>query len=64
MGTKPWRLMTLERALTGRPATVDAFVSAVGNAAEGARPLMHNAYRPALLPRAPIRAFTVLRESR
>ncbi|GAA2077273.1 FAD binding domain-containing protein [Actinomadura alba] len=64
VGTKPWRLTTVERALAGRPATAETFESAVGNAADGARPLAHNAFKPALLRRTLIRALTVLQERR
>lgn len=62
VGTTPWRLVTVERALAGRPATAETFESAVGNAADGARPLAHNAFKPALLRRTLVRALTVLQE--
>ncbi|GAA0991450.1 xanthine dehydrogenase family protein subunit M [Acrocarpospora macrocephala] len=64
VGTRPWRLTEVERALTGRPATPDTFESAVGGAADGARPLAHNAFKPALLRRTLVRALTVLQERR
>ncbi|RIV39202.1 FAD binding domain-containing protein [Micromonospora radicis] len=64
VGTKPWRLPAVERALTGRPATPDVFESAVRTAADGARPLPHNGFKPALLRRTLVRALTVLAESR
>ncbi|MFF5114066.1 FAD binding domain-containing protein [Streptosporangium sp. NPDC000509] len=64
VGTRPWRLTTVEQALTGRPATAETFESAVANAADGARPLTHNAFKPALLRRTLVRALTVLRERR
>ncbi|MFD0746631.1 FAD binding domain-containing protein [Phytohabitans flavus] len=62
VGTKPWRLTSVERALAGRPANADTFESAVGNAADGARPLTHNAFKPALLRRTLIRALITLQE--
>ncbi|MEO3855482.1 xanthine dehydrogenase family protein subunit M [Acrocarpospora sp. B8E8] len=64
VGTKPWRLTTVEQALNGRPATADTFEAAVANAADGARPLTHNAFKPALLRRTLVRALTVLQERR
>ncbi|WP_434444357.1 FAD binding domain-containing protein [Lentzea sp. E54] len=62
VGTTPWRLTTVERALAGRPATTETFESAVATAADGARPLAHNAFKPALLRRTLVRALTVLQE--
>jgi xanthine dehydrogenase YagS FAD-binding subunit len=62
VGTTPWRLTTVEQALAGRPATAETFESAVRDAADGARPLAHNAFKPALLRRTLVRALTVLQE--
>jgi xanthine dehydrogenase YagS FAD-binding subunit len=64
VGTVPWRLTAVEQALTGRPATAETFEAAVGNAADGARPLSHNGFKPALLRRTLIRALTELGERR
>jgi xanthine dehydrogenase YagS FAD-binding subunit len=64
MATKPWRLTSVERMLTDRPATAATFESAVSNAAEGARLLTHNKFKAALLRRTLIRAFTTLSERR
>ncbi|MFF3853867.1 FAD binding domain-containing protein [Micromonospora sp. NPDC002575] len=64
VGTRPWRLPAVERALAGRPATADTFEEAVRTAADGALPLSHNAFKPALLRQTLIRALTVLAESR
>ncbi|UCM89762.1 FAD binding domain-containing protein [Streptomyces marincola] len=64
VGTKPWRLTAVERALKGRPATADTFEAAVAGAADGARTLAHNAFKPALLRRTLVRALTDLRERR
>jgi xanthine dehydrogenase YagS FAD-binding subunit len=57
MGTKPWRLPAVEQALAGRPATQDTYEAAVTHAADGARPLPHNRFKPALLRRTLIRAL-------
>jgi xanthine dehydrogenase YagS FAD-binding subunit len=64
MATRPWRLTSVERALTGRRATAETFEAAVRDAAQGARTLQHNAFKPALLRRTLIRALTVLSEGR
>jgi xanthine dehydrogenase YagS FAD-binding subunit len=63
VGTRPWRLPTVERALTGRPATPATFEAAVTRAADGAEPREHNAFKPALLRRTLVRALTELQES-
>ncbi|GIG87714.1 FAD binding domain-containing protein [Plantactinospora endophytica] len=62
VGTKPWRLPAVERALTGRPMRLDTFESAVAHAADGARPLAHNRFKPALLRRTIVRALTGLED--
>jgi xanthine dehydrogenase YagS FAD-binding subunit len=64
VGTRPWRLPAVERALTGRPATSATFEAAVVRAADGAQPREHNAFKPALLRRTLVRALTELQESR
>ncbi|MFH9044862.1 FAD binding domain-containing protein [Streptomyces sp. NPDC017966] len=64
VGTRPWRLTGVERALTRRPATPATFEAAVTRAADGARPREHNAFKPALLRRTLVRALTELRERR
>jgi xanthine dehydrogenase YagS FAD-binding subunit len=63
VGTRPWRLPAVERALTGRPATSATFEAAVTRAADGAEPREHNAFKPALLRRTLVRALTELQES-
>ena len=63
VGTRPWRLPAVERALTGRPATSDTFEAAVAHAADGAEPREHNAFKPALLRRTIVRALTELMAS-
>ncbi|KXK59752.1 FAD-binding molybdopterin dehydrogenase [Micromonospora rosaria] len=64
VGTRPWRLPAVENALAGRRATADVFEAAVRTAADGARTLPHNGFKPALLRRTLVRALTVLMESR
>jgi xanthine dehydrogenase YagS FAD-binding subunit len=64
VGTRPWRLPTVEQALTGRPATTATFEAAVAHAADGARTRTHNAYKPALLRRTVLRALITLTGSR
>ncbi|GAA3779613.1 xanthine dehydrogenase family protein subunit M [Plantactinospora mayteni] len=64
VGTTPWPLPAVERALAGQPATADTFEAAVSTAADGARPLSQNAFKRELLRRTLVRAFTVLAESR
>ncbi|MEV8116831.1 xanthine dehydrogenase family protein subunit M [Streptomyces xiamenensis] len=64
VGTRPWRLTAVERALTGRPATSATFEAAVASAADGARPREHNRFKPALLRRTLVRALTELQENR
>lgn len=63
VGTRPWRLPAVERALTGRPATPATFEAAVTRAADGAEPRAHNAFKPALLRRTLVRALTELQGS-
>jgi xanthine dehydrogenase YagS FAD-binding subunit len=64
VGTRPWRLTAVERALTGRPATADTFAAAVAGAADGARQLTHNTFKPALLRQTLNRALVTLGERR
>ncbi|MBF8185700.1 xanthine dehydrogenase family protein subunit M [Nonomuraea sp. K274] len=60
VGTRPWRLPAVERALIGRRMTEEAFESATAGAAEGARPLAHNGFKPSLLRRTIVRALMKL----
>ncbi len=60
MGTKPWRLTNVEKALAGRRAGEAAFEAAVENAADGARTRALNGFKPALLRRTLVRALTAL----
>ena len=57
VGTKPWRLRTVEEALKGGVATERTFADAAESAVDGARPLRHNAFKTSLLKRAIVRAL-------
>jgi xanthine dehydrogenase YagS FAD-binding subunit len=58
VGTVPWRLPAVERALCGRPLTQDAFSAAARSAADGAKPLAHNGFKVTLVQRTIVRALT------
>ncbi|KAB8196126.1 xanthine dehydrogenase family protein subunit M [Nonomuraea phyllanthi] len=60
VGTRPWRLPAVEEALRGRPMRTETFEAAVAHAADGARPLARNAFKPALLRRTIVRALVHL----
>ncbi|AXB41750.1 FAD binding domain-containing protein [Amycolatopsis albispora] len=62
VGTVPWRLPAVEEALRGAPVTTEAFEAAASVAADGARPLSGNAFKPALLRRTIVRALRELTE--
>jgi xanthine dehydrogenase YagS FAD-binding subunit len=64
VGSRPWRLPAVEQALVGRPATAQTYEAAAARATDGARPLTHNAFKPALLRRTLVRALTGLGEVR
>ncbi|TQM36956.1 FAD binding domain-containing protein [Pseudonocardia cypriaca] len=64
VGSRPWRLPAVEQALVGRPATAETYEAAAARATDGARPLTHNAFKPALLRRTLVRALTGLGEIR
>jgi xanthine dehydrogenase YagS FAD-binding subunit len=51
VGTIPWRLRASEAALAGRRCDDAALQDAAKRAADGARPLAHNAYKVDLLTR-------------
>ncbi|WP_234816258.1 FAD binding domain-containing protein [Mycolicibacterium agri] len=51
VGTVPWRLPAVERALAGRPATPDVIRAAADVASDGARPLSENGFKVDLLKR-------------
>ncbi|AKS30670.1 FAD binding domain-containing protein [Mycolicibacterium goodii] len=60
VGTVPWRLPAVERALAGRPATTDAIRAAADQAAEGARPLSENGFKVDLLKRTVARQLETI----
>ncbi|MEV0614754.1 xanthine dehydrogenase family protein subunit M [Nonomuraea sp. NPDC050404] len=60
VGTRPWRLPSVERELEGRPMNQATFEAAVRHAADGARPLAHNRFKAALLRRTIVRALVRL----
>ncbi|WP_439357054.1 FAD binding domain-containing protein [Bradyrhizobium sp. DASA03007] len=62
VGTKPWRMRSCEAALIGKPPQHEAFSAAAALSTEGARPLAHNAYKVALLPRTITRALAMAGE--
>lgn len=62
VATVPWRLPSVEAALRGAPLILTAFQDAAALAAEGARPLSENAFKPSLLRRTIIRALLELTE--
>ncbi|SEP08050.1 FAD binding domain-containing protein [Amycolatopsis saalfeldensis] len=62
VATVPWRLPGVEAALRGAPVTQEAFEAAAAVAAEGARPLSANGFKPSLLRRTIVRALLELTE--
>ncbi len=51
VGTVPWRLPAVERALIGRPAGPDLWRDAASHAADGAKPLSENGFKVELVRR-------------
>lgn len=51
VATVPWRLPTVERALSGRPPSAELFRSAAAHAADGAKPLSGNGFKVELVKR-------------
>lgn len=62
VGTVPWRLPAVEEALRGAELTEEAFAAAAAVAAEGAKPLSGNVFKPSLLKRTIVRALLELTE--
>jgi xanthine dehydrogenase YagS FAD-binding subunit len=60
VATKPWRLPAVEARLRGRPMSQRAFEAAARSAADGARPLAHNAFKVTLAQRTVLRALMSL----
>ncbi|MET0233615.1 MAG: xanthine dehydrogenase family protein subunit M [Kibdelosporangium sp.] len=57
VATTPWRLTAVEAALRGAPANAEAFEAAASVAADGAKPLAENSFKPSLLKRTVVRAL-------
>jgi xanthine dehydrogenase YagS FAD-binding subunit len=51
VGTVPWRLPAVEKALIGRPAGPDLWRDAASHAADGAKPLSENGFKVELVKR-------------
>ncbi|MFC4563314.1 FAD binding domain-containing protein [Nocardiopsis mangrovi] len=62
VASRPWRARAAERALTGRPATPDAFAAAADAELSAARPLTGNAYKVALMRNLIVAVLTELAE--
>ncbi|MDN3356684.1 xanthine dehydrogenase family protein subunit M [Actinomadura sp. DC4] len=62
VASRPWRARTAERALTGGPATAEAFTAAADAELAAARPLAHNAYKVALIRNLVVATLTELTE--
>jgi xanthine dehydrogenase YagS FAD-binding subunit len=62
VATVPWRLVEVEAALRGAPASLASFEDAASVAAEGARPLSANGFKVSLLKRTVVRALLELTE--
>jgi xanthine dehydrogenase YagS FAD-binding subunit len=62
VGTRPWRLRACEAALVGRKPDRQTFEEAAQLATEDVRPLHHNAFKVALLPRTIVRALEMAGE--
>jgi xanthine dehydrogenase YagS FAD-binding subunit len=51
VGTVPWRLPAVERALVGRTAGADVWHDAASHSADGAKPLSENGFKVELVKR-------------
>ncbi|WP_405607173.1 FAD binding domain-containing protein [Streptomyces sp. NBC_00076] len=60
VGTVPWKLPEVERALIGRRPSDALWTAAAEKAADGARPLTHNRFKVALLRRAVERQLRIV----
>ncbi|WP_371575496.1 xanthine dehydrogenase family protein subunit M [Streptomyces sp. NBC_01314] len=60
VGTVPWKLPEVERALIGRRPSDALWTAAAEKAAEGARPLTHNRFKVALLRRTVERQLRIV----
>ncbi len=64
VGTRPWRLPSVEAALRGKRADQRVFEDASRSAVDGARPLAHNGFKVALVQRTIVRALMSLAVTR
>jgi xanthine dehydrogenase YagS FAD-binding subunit len=62
VGTRPWRMRVVEKALVGKAPDRQVFEAAAQLAIEGARPLSGNYYKLELLPRTIVRALEMTGE--
>ena len=60
VGTVPWRLSAVEKAVTGRPATQETWHTAAARAADGAKPLSENGFKVELIKRTVERQLTTV----
>jgi xanthine dehydrogenase YagS FAD-binding subunit len=60
VGTVPWRLPEVERAIVGRPPSPELWRSAAALAADGAKPLSDNGFKVELLKRTVERQLTIV----
>ena len=60
VGTVPWKLAEVERRLVGERPSAALWTSAASHAADGARPLRHNAFKVELLKRTVERQLRVV----
>lgn len=62
VGTVPWRMHAVERALIGQLPRPQVFASAAAAAADGAQPLSHNAFKVDLITRTITRQLGAVAE--
>lgn len=60
VGTVPWRLRAVENALIGRRPAAETWEAAAEHAADGAKPLAHNAFKVELLRRTIVRQLETI----
>jgi xanthine dehydrogenase YagS FAD-binding subunit len=60
VGTVPWKLTAVERYLAGKTPSAQLWSDAAARAADGARPLAHNAFKVELLKRTVERQLRVV----
>jgi xanthine dehydrogenase YagS FAD-binding subunit len=60
IGTRPWRSLEAEHAITGKPATEATFRAAADAALRGARPQHDNGFKVELAKRCLVRALTTV----